>query len=109
MAFRDVYDFQFLVNGAEDLVLRELERQLAQYEDSVCRCNDCVVDMAAIALNAVKPNYRSSLLGECYAQGELPFEYLSEIQKAVNMAINKVYKNPSHDPLPEPAAVEEYR
>jgi competence protein ComFB len=104
MAFRDVYDFDFLVNGAEELVLRELETQLGKYEDSVCRCNDCVVDMAAIALNAVRPNYRSSVLGELYAKGPIQPEYLAEIKKAVNSAISKVYHNPSHDPLPEPEA-----
>ncbi|MDR1986792.1 MAG: late competence development ComFB family protein, partial [Treponema sp.] len=54
MALTDQYSFELLENEAEKLVLDELERQLAVFEGDLCRCNDCVVDMAAMALNTVK-------------------------------------------------------
>jgi competence protein ComFB len=98
MAFIDNYDFEFLVNEAEKLVLNELESQLENYPEPVCKCNDCVVDMAAIALNTVKPIYRVSLLGTLYASRAMDEKsYATSIREAVFNSIEKVRKNPSHD------------
>jgi competence protein ComFB len=99
MAFIDNYNFELLRNEAENLVLNELERQLESYPDKICTCNDCVVDMAAIALNLVKPLYRYSLLGGLYAAEALNErkDYAESIRAAVNTAIEKVRQNPSHD------------
>jgi competence protein ComFB len=98
MAFEDNYDFDLLKNEAERLVLHELERQLESYKGEVCRCNDCVVDMAAISLNSVKPLYRFSLLGTQYAVRAMNEKtYADSVQKAVAQAIEKVRRNPSHD------------
>ena len=98
MAFTDSYDFDLLKNEAENLVLKELEHQLNSYRRNLCRCNECVVDMAAIALNEVKPLYRFSLLGTLYAaQAMNEKSYADSVKKAVAQAIEKVRKNPSHD------------
>jgi competence protein ComFB len=98
MAFIDNYDFENLVNEAEKLVLNELGSQLESYPGEICRCNDCVVDMAGMALNAVKPLYRVSLLGSLYAaQAMSGGAYADSVQQAVRTAIEKVRKNPSHD------------
>ncbi|MDR1419197.1 MAG: late competence development ComFB family protein [Treponema sp.] len=98
MAFIDMYDFELLVNEAEKLVIDELEKQLEGRGKDLCVCNDCVVDMAAVALNAVKPLYRFSLLGSLYAaQAMNEASYAEGVRKAVSSAIEKVRKNPSHD------------
>ena len=98
MAFIDEYDFELLKNEAEVLVIKELGKQLAEQSDDVCQCNDCVVDMAACALNGVKPLYRFSLLGTLYASQAMNEEsYAQSIQNAVAQSIQKVKKNPSHD------------
>jgi competence protein ComFB len=98
MAFEDEYDFDLLKNEAETLVIHELERQLGAYTGEVCRCNDCVVDMAAAALNSVKPLYRFSLLGTQYAvQAMNEKTYADSVQRAVARAIEKVRENPGHD------------
>ena len=98
MAFTEIYDFELLKNEAELLVLRELEKQLETYEPEICRCNECIVDMAAIALNAVKPLYRFSLLGTQYAaQAMNEKSYAESVEQAVTQAINRVKANPAHD------------
>jgi len=102
MAFADKYDFSQLKNEAEQLVLQELEKQLALQDDvdeeEFCRCNDCVLDMAAMAFNSVKPIYRFSLLGTLYAaQAMSDQEYAESVQQAVAQAIARVKANPSHD------------
>ena len=97
MALIDEYSFDLLKNEAEILVIREMEEQLKNYDD-ICRCNECIVDIAAIALNTVKPLYRFSLLGTLYASQAMTEEgYAKSVQKAVADAIKKVKENPSHD------------
>lgn len=97
MGLRDDYDFENLTNEAESLVLKELEEQLAGAE-GVCTCQDCVLDMAAYALNNVKPYYRVSLMGTFYARATADESaYGQDIKKAVEEAILKVKENPSHD------------
>jgi competence protein ComFB len=99
MAFNDKYDFAgVLKNEAENLVIVELEKQLEKYPRPICRCHDCVIDMAAVALNNVKPLYRVSLLGIQYASRAMEEpDYAKSVQNAVSRAIEKVRKNPSHD------------
>ncbi|HOJ98154.1 MAG TPA: late competence development ComFB family protein [Termitinemataceae bacterium] len=98
MGFKDQYDFEQLVNEAERLVIDELERQLDALSEPVCRCEDCVLDMATLALNAVKPLYRVSLLGSLYAAHAMDeASYAESLRKAVAAAIQKVRENPSHD------------
>jgi len=113
MALRDRYDFESLVNVAENLVLRELEAQLARMgagmkgassaglkgasSADICTCQDCVLDMAAYALNNVKPSYRVSLMGSFAAGRAEDAGYAKEISRVVREAIEKVRANPSHD------------
>jgi len=98
MAFVDEYDFDLLKNEAEIMVIRELELQLKSESDEMCRCNECIVDIAAVALNMIKPLYRFSLLGTLYASQAMTEEaYADSVKKAVAQAIKKVRKNPAHD------------
>jgi len=96
MGLKDSYDFDSLVNDAERLVLAEMEVQIAAARD-ICTCQDCVLDMAAYALNNVKPSYRVSLMGSVYAGAAAKSEHTQEIRKAVAAAIKKIKANPSHD------------
>ena len=96
MAFTDTYDFENLVNGAERMVIEELESQLRNAV-GVCTCQDCVLDMAALALNNVKPVYRVSLMGSVYARSGVSEQYAQGITRAVKDAISRIKANPSHD------------
>ena len=94
MAFRDEYDFDQLENEAENLVIAELARQLALAENGdVCRTEECVLDIAAYALNHVPPMYRATLLGRLYA-AELDKNYHDTVEQAVREAIRVVSDNP---------------
>jgi competence protein ComFB len=98
MALKDEYDFELLKNEAEVLVLLEMEQQFKTAPEDMCRCNECIVDIAAIALNAVKPLYRFSILGTLYAsQAMTEKAYAESVKKAVAQAIKKVRENPAHD------------
>jgi len=106
MALLDGYDFVLLKNEAEKLVIKELERQLESYSSPICLCNECVLDMAAVTLNSVKPLYQVSLLGSLYTATAMDEKtYATSVREAVFKSIEKVRKNPSHD-LEPPEAVE---
>jgi competence protein ComFB len=97
MSFLNEYNFDLLKNEAEVMVIREVENQLEKRTD-MCLCNECIVDIAAIALNNVKPLYRFSLLGTLYAsQAMTEQSYADSIKNAVAEAIVKVKNNPAHD------------
>jgi competence protein ComFB len=97
MDLKASYDFSILVNEAERLVQEELGRRLEELADpSICTCEDCVLDMAAFALNSLKPVYRVSLLGTMYAHA-LEANYLEQVKSAVDAGIKKVHANPAHD------------
>jgi len=97
MSFLNEYNFDLLKNEAEVMVIREVESQLEKQTD-MCLCNECIVDIAAIALNNVKPLYRFSLLGTLYASQAMTEQgYAESIKNAVAEAIKKVKNNPAHD------------
>jgi competence protein ComFB len=98
MAVFDNYDFEYLKNESETHVFNELAVQLEAYPHEVCRCNDCIGDMAAIALNKVAPKYRWSLLGSLYTASAMDDEvYRTGIESAVREAIETVRIHPSHE------------
>lgn len=98
MAFKDDYDFDLLINESENLVIEELEHQLNDEENSdVCKCQDCILDMATFALNKLEPKYRSSFTGVIYAQQYHIGEYRIKVAKVIKDAIDKISSNPSHE------------
>jgi competence protein ComFB len=96
MAFKDRYDFDSLVNEAEDLIIAEIARQVPGHPE-MCTCNECILDVAAYALNTVRPRYRVSLLDSVYVDSEERRAYLREIRRAVREGIRKVSIHPPHD------------
>ena len=88
MALEDRYNFEDLANGAEGLVLDEMERQLAGRSESDLP-EETILDIAAYALNHVTPRYRVNLLGRLYTQSVSEPEQ-TEITAAVTAAIRRV-------------------
>ena len=85
-----------LVNEAEELVIREMERQIPNHPD-LCTCDECIMDIAAYSLNKVRPRYRVSLLDTVFADRQEQTAYNREIERAVSDAVRVVREHPSHD------------
>ncbi|MBN2737815.1 MAG: late competence development ComFB family protein [Spirochaetales bacterium] len=96
MSLRENYNIDNLQNEAEILVFEEMDKQLEKLPH-ICKCEECVLDMAALALNKIKPYYRVSLLGRLYADSSRESEYAKEVKEAVIDAIKKISKNPAHE------------
>ena len=94
MALDEKYNLDDLKNQMEDFVFTELEEQLdAIADEDICKCNDCILDMACYALNNLTPKYRSSLMGSLYAKVEND-EEAETVKKHVSDAVWKISQNP---------------
>jgi competence protein ComFB len=96
LSLADEFHFDSLVNEAERLVVEEMGKQLPAHDD-LCTCDDCLMDIAAYALNKVRPRYRVSLLDRLLANRSDADAYAREVRRAVSEAILKIKANPSHD------------
>lgn len=87
------YNFEDLTNEAERLVLDELNRVLADPPEGLSLDTDSILDIAAYALNHVRPMYRINLLGRLYAT-HVPPQEREEIREAVAAAVQRIIENP---------------
>lgn len=85
-----------LKNYMEDVVLYFLPIVLKDM-DGVCKCEDCMNDIAALALNKLKPHYISSEKGEIYSRlEEMYTQFRVDVIAAIMESAQQVSKNPRH-------------
>jgi competence protein ComFB len=64
----------------------------------ICKCDKCLLDIKAIALNHLKPHYIVSQKGELYSKvTEMGIQFETDVYKALIDAIDIVSKSPMHD------------
>jgi competence protein ComFB len=96
MTFIENYKLDEIKNEVEEVAYTELERQLASISDEdICKCTDCVQDMACFALNQIKPRYTVSLLGSLFTKVETE-ALIQDIENVVSLAVEKISQNPLH-------------
>lgn len=86
-----------LKNYKEYAVDHVLPNLLRAFPD-ICKCDKCLMDIKAIALNNLEPQYVVTEKGGLYAQvKEMSLQYEANIMKAVLDGISVVSSNPMHD------------
>lgn len=86
-----------VVNMMEKMVWDKLDVVLAKKE-GICRCEKCRADIAAYALNKLKPRYVSSEKGEVFVKAQcMDVDLSAAILVALTEAVEVVGKNPRHD------------
>lgn len=84
-----------LVNVMERIVKEKLEEMLNN--EKCCKCERCVEDMTARALNKLPAKYVSTHNGELFSKLDSSIRQNSvDINIAVAEAIECIAKNPSH-------------
>ncbi len=84
-----------LVNVMEKVVEDKLEEMLKS--ENCCKCERCIEDMKAIALNKLPAKYVSTHNGELFSKLDSTLrQMVVDINVAVSNAIACVSKNPSH-------------
>jgi len=80
----------------EDVVQYLLPDVLKRYPE-VCKCQQCMSDIKALALNNLPPKYVATPLGEVYSRvNELSTQFEADALKTLIEAIEKVSKHPRH-------------
>ncbi|SHJ68673.1 competence protein ComFB [Anaerobranca californiensis DSM 14826] len=84
-----------LINYNEVLVREKLEELLK--DSTFCTCEQCKLDMMAIALNNLPPKYVVTEQGEVYSKAQaFNAQNAVDILGAVTNAIEKVKRSPRH-------------
>lgn len=78
-------------------VVREVLEEILSRKNDICKCEKCRLDMMAIALNNLPPQYYVSDKGEVFSKlmstyADMRTKVLTEVTKAVM----QVEKRPSH-------------
>jgi competence protein ComFB len=85
-----------LKNYMEIVVDHVLPSILKAFPD-LCKCQQCLDDIRAIALNHLKPHYVVTEKGEIYSRiNEMNIQFETDVMKALIDAIAIVSKNPRH-------------
>lgn len=81
----------------EELVFMELRNVIDEEKVNFCRCKLCIQDIAAIALNNLRPKYSSNKIERNYMKHQ-NYRYNSsdEVKNEVYRAIDLVNKRPHH-------------
>lgn len=86
-----------LRNLMEDEVLHAISK-MKENPVLKCNCDKCKLDIAAIALNNLKPNYVVTKSGYLYAKAlNLNYQFNTDVIAAVTRAMEIVGKNPQHE------------
>lgn len=85
-----------LTNLMEEAVHKVLE-EILEKETTVCKCEQCSLDIAAIALNNLPPRYVVTNKGASYARADLlEMQRYIDIMGAINKGIKLVKEHPRH-------------
>lgn len=87
---------QKLVNYMEVVVDHTLPHMLKAFPD-FCACNECILDVKALALNNLQPHYVVTEKGELYTRiDEMRVQFEADVMKALVEAILRVKTQPRH-------------
>jgi competence protein ComFB len=86
-----------LKNYMEILVFQVINEVLGNSDQEICKCEDCRLDIAAMALNNLSPRYFASEKGEIFSK--LSLSHLAaktEVITQVTKAIMHIAHRPRH-------------
>lgn len=85
-----------LKNYMEQIVLSQMKDVLNDI--NMCKCEKCLLDIAALALNDLPPQYIVSKKGELYSKiNTLKKQFEVDVIAAITKAAVLVKRNPRHD------------
>ena len=86
-----------LKNYMEEVVLQKIDSVIARYP-YCCKCEQCRLDIAALALNNLPPRYVSTHKGDIFVRiQEMEGKNDVDVIQAIAKAIEIVGKNPRHE------------
>ncbi|MCL6612662.1 MAG: late competence development ComFB family protein [Peptococcaceae bacterium] len=81
-----------LINATELILFEQLNKMLSQRD--ICKCERCRLDIAAVALNNLPPNYVVSTEGEVLRSVNPQLKV--DVQRQLEEAVARVAAHPHH-------------
>lgn len=82
-------------------VVRDALDEVLIYNKEVCQCEECQVDIMAIALNNLPPKYVGTRIGEVYSKlNTLSNQFNTDAYREITKAIEIVKNKPHHEVTP---------
>jgi competence protein ComFB len=86
-----------VLNVMESIVDQAV-RELGQQRPNMYHCDQCVLDIKAIALNRIAPKYVVSHKGEVFSKvSAMANQYMTDVYRELSIAISIVSKDPHCD------------
>ena len=87
-----------LKNYNEEIINQLISKILSQY-NNICKCEKCILDVKAIALNSMTPKYVVTKKGELFTKLNAEFnnQEIIDTTRAITQAIELVRCNPQHN------------
>lgn len=84
-----------LVNVIEELVKSRVREMMKEYD--MCRCDKCYLDVCAIVLNTLKPQYVTTSKGSLLAMlSDTNLQYITDLTVKIVQALKLVRDYPRH-------------
>lgn len=95
--FKERFYREDLENLSEEILFEQLQQHIDAGQPEFCRCDVCIQDIAAIALNRITPTYISSFIEKHYKADDARYAKLREQAKTeLLVAIELVRQHPHH-------------
>ena len=87
-----------MVKNYMEIIVEDLLPTMLDKYKGICKCDRCIDDIKAIALNNLKPIYVVSEKGNIYAKSnELNIQFRTDVIKELTEAVDIVSKNTRHE------------
>jgi competence protein ComFB len=96
MKLNERYDMENMKNRAEEMVFQAIEKEIEKGGEA-CTCEECVLDLAAYALNHVRPRYYTSLLAPLTPRREADRKMQVELELAIASGLKKLKSHRHHE------------
>ncbi len=95
MRLNERYNLESIGNRSEQIVWEAIERLVDT--NSMCTCEECVLDLVAWTLNHVTPQYYTSLLSPLNPDPARDRKVRVEVELAIASGLKKLKAHPHHE------------
>lgn len=80
-----------------EVIVDDMIEEILEREELDCRCERCIEDIKAIALNNLKPMYVVTEEGVLYTKlKEMNFQFKADVVREIMNGVEKIRQNPRH-------------
>lgn len=80
-----------------EVIVDDMIEEILEREELDCRCERCIEDIKAIALNNLRPMYVATEEGVLYTKlKEMNFQFKADVVREIMNGVEKIRQNPRH-------------